>query len=212
MAKRANSYLPSKVGLTGTEKDSSSKEPLYGVWNQMLARCYNPNHNRYHRYGARGIKVVTEWHDYLTFKAWATGEGGYSNGLQIDRVNTDGDYAPENIRWTSAKNQQRNRSNNRTVSWVGETKTLADWAEDPRCSVPYKVLWDRMSRGWTFDRAMRTPLRNPSGYRQVTALGETKGLQEWVDDPRSGVTSVKTLWKRLNDGWPEEKAVLVPTR
>lgn len=212
MSKRRNSYLPTKVGLTGNESGVSSKERLYGIWNQMLARCYNPEHNRYHRYGGRGIQVCPEWHTYLTFRSWATSEGGYVDGAQIDRIHTDGDYEPGNVRWTSARIQQQNRSNNKRVSWRGETKSLAEWAEDPRCRVPYKVLWERLSRGWEFERALTSPQRSSKAYRQITALGETKGLQEWVDDPRCAVESVQTLWKRLNDGWPEEKAVLAPVR
>lgn len=210
MSKRKK-YPPTKVGLVGNEEGASSSEPLYGVWNTMLARCYNPGHNRYHRYGGRGIQVCEEWHTYLVFRAWAT-SAGYRSGLSIDREHTDGPYSPENCRWVSPKLQQQNRSNNRQVTWQGETKSLAAWADDRRCAVSYSILWDRVSRGWEFEKAMSTPQRDGKAYRLLTALGETKGLTEWTQDPRCEVRSIKTLHKRLKDGWPHEKAILTPVR
>lgn len=189
----------------------TTSEPLYAVWSTMRARCENPKHNRYHVYGGRGITVCSEWQDYLTFRRWAT-RSGYKAGLQIDRRNTDGNYEPGNCYWTSAKQQQRNRRNNRLVTAYGITKTLADWADDPRCVVPYKVLWERLQDGKEFKEALTTPMRRRGGYRLIEAFGESKSVTEWLDDPRCQPTSVAVLWKRINDGWPSEAAITRPVR
>lgn len=190
----------------------AKEEPLKALWRTMHARCANPNHNRYHRYGGRGITVCPEWADYETFRAWAT-SSGYKRGLQIDRINTDGSYNPENCRWADSKTNNRNRNNNRLVTHEGVTKTLAEWADDPRCAVTYAVLWERLDYGWTFERALTEPQRRKGGWRLITAWGETKSLSEWLKDPRCAEGLVdRTLWKRVNDGWPSERAVSQPVR
>ena len=74
------------------------------------ARCHNPKADNYPDYGGRGIKVCEEWRK----DSWAfvkdvgkPAEPSY----QLDRVNTDGDYEPENVRWASpAENSQNRRS------------------------------------------------------------------------------------------------------
>jgi hypothetical protein len=175
----------------------------------MLQRCYDAKHNRYHRYGARGITVCDEWREYPTFKSWASREG-YRKGLTIDRVNGDLGYVPENCLWVSQKDQQRNRVNNRTVKAFGETKVLAAWADDPRCEPSYKELWSRISRGMDPEEAITRPLRRKGGYSPVTTLGETMSVSEWADDPRCEVNA-KTLWARVHRGWPADKAVTAPS-
>ena len=189
----------------------NTKEPLYAVWGTMKARCENPKHNRYHIYGGRGITVCDEWHDYLTFRKWAT-KAGYRSGLQIERVNTDGNYEPSNCEWRSAKDQQRNRRNNRIITYKGVSKSLAEWADDPRCTVPYKTLWERLEDGWEFEDALTRPQRRQGGYRLISAWNEEKSVTEWLADPRCPGLKHQTLWKRINDGWPSERAISTPTR
>lgn len=86
------------------------REPrrLYRIWSGMLTRCRNPRSSSYPRYGGRGIKVCPEWLDFSAFRDWALANG-YSDNLSIDRVNNDGDYAPENCQWATAKEQANNR-------------------------------------------------------------------------------------------------------
>ena len=189
----------------------ASTEPLYAVWKTMLARCENPKHNRYHVYGGRGVRVCEAWHEYLEFRRWASGSG-YRRGLQIDRINTDGEYSSSNCRWTTSKVNNNNRRNNRMVTYKGFTKTLSEWASDSRCVVQYKVLWERLEDGWEFEKALCTPERRKGGYRLVVAFGETKSITEWMKDPRCVVAKMQTLWKRINDGWSPEKALTTRTK
>lgn len=86
---------------------------LYAVWKSMRQRCQNENHHAYKNYGGRGIKVCDEWQEYLTFKAWAI-ESGYDPDAPrgqstLDRIDNDGDYCPDNCRWTDMGVQSRNR-------------------------------------------------------------------------------------------------------
>ena len=85
-----------------------SIEKLHGVWNTMKQRCQNPKSRDFKYYGLRGISVCDAWQDYMVFRSWALASG-YKEGLTIDRVDPNGNYTPDNCRWISIQEQQRNR-------------------------------------------------------------------------------------------------------
>lgn len=93
--------------------------PLYGIWSGMVKRCENEKSKSYEWYGARGIKVCNDWRFHPEkFITWAL-ENGYSKGLEIDRIDNDGDYCPENCKFITHKencapNKRRLRKNNRS--------------------------------------------------------------------------------------------------
>ena len=75
----------------------------------MKQRCGNSNDKDYANYGGRGIRVCAEWdNSSVAFIEWALANG-YENGLSIDRINCDGNYCPENCRWATMTQQQRNK-------------------------------------------------------------------------------------------------------
>lgn len=93
---------------TLARKRRNKRQPqLVKTWYDMRRRCSSPRCNRFQHYGARGIKVCDEWHDYGKFRDWALANGfraaphGSPTGDQpsIDRINVDEDYCPENCRW-----------------------------------------------------------------------------------------------------------------
>jgi len=129
--------------------------PLYTVWKSMVDRCTNPANKKYPRYGGRGIAVCNRWHDIGNFIADMS--QGYKKGLTIDRRDNDGNYEPDNCRWATAKQQTRNYSRNVVLEHDGRSLCAVDWAIE--AGLPAKVLYDRISAGWTASRALTTPVK-----------------------------------------------------
>lgn len=127
--------------------------PLWANWKALLARCLNPNHKRYKDYGARGISVCKEWKVYETFRDWAL-ENGYRHGLIIDRIDNDGDYNPNNCRFVTYEQSNRNKRKSRLFSFFGETKTVKEWTKDSRCKQRYQNIVKRLNKGWLPEKAI----------------------------------------------------------
>lgn len=135
-----------------THGDTNTR--LYGVWSSMKARCLNSHTTHYVDYGGRGIKVCDEWKaSYESFKSWAL-ESGYEEGKSIDRIDTNGNYEPQNCRWVTSVAQANNRRSNRMFTFNGETHNLTEWAEI--VGINPKTLFNRIYSGWSFEKAITT--------------------------------------------------------
>ena len=85
------------------------------IWINMKTRCYNSNVAGYKDYGGRGIKICDEWrYSFKTFYEWAI-KNGYTDSLTIDRINVNGNYEPNNCKWSSKIEQANNK---RTTVWI----------------------------------------------------------------------------------------------
>lgn len=129
-----------------------SGHTVYRTWSQMRQRCTNRNREDFKRYGGRGIKVCDRWLKFENFKddmmpTW-------KKDLELDRIDNNGDYSPDNCRWATRKQQMNNYSRNR----VYKGKTIKQWAEE--LGINYPVLASRITRyGWSWDEALNTPVR-----------------------------------------------------
>lgn len=85
-----------------------SKTRLHNIWKGMRQRCQYEGHTKYWNYGGRGIKVCEDWQTFPAFRYWALANG-YEETLTLDRIDCDGNYAPDNCRWVSYKLQNLNR-------------------------------------------------------------------------------------------------------
>ena len=128
-------------------KHGMSHTRLSRIWRGIKSRCTNKNHHYYKNYGGRGIKICDEWeNDFSAFSEWAF-DNGYDDSLTIDRIDVNGDYTPENCRWTSNKIQCNNKRNNHIVTIEGVSHTISEWSDIS--GIGYGTIKSRVERGWT---------------------------------------------------------------
>lgn len=196
----------------GCDKGSGSQ--LYYAWFSMKGRCYDKKLPGYHRYGGRGITVCKEWlNDINKFKSWAV-ENGFLDGLELDRIDNNGNYEPLNCRWVTSKENSRNTSKNRTLTAFGETKCLSAWVEDPRCIYRVQSLGNRLRRNLKLphdERLSDEEILTSPHIEQIVAFGESKTRSEWCQDARCIVCLV-CFSNRLRMGWTPEKSLTTPSR
>lgn len=88
-------------------RNGNSRHPLYRRWGSMWSRCTNPNEESYANYGGRGIRVCAAW---VRFEQFAADVGmPPTPDHTLDRIDSDGDYAPGNVRWALWEIQTHNR-------------------------------------------------------------------------------------------------------
>ena len=160
-----------KHGYTGTR--------IYDIWRHMRNRCNNPNADNYCHYGARGIKVCDEWNNSAkAFIEWALSHD-YADNLTIDRIDVNGNYAPENCQWITLERQQqihRNRLNEYTIN--GKTQCLAAWCRDYKQD--YGTITHRLKQGMSIEEALNKETK-AKAY-SITINGITKNLKAWCKE------------------------------
>lgn len=136
-----------------------SSHPLFQTWYDMNRRCYDTNRKDFHHYGGRGIHVCEEWkapkfNGQGSFNNFlADMENSYEPGLEIDRVDVNGDYTPQNCRWASRSQQCKNRRD--TV----HASSLYDDIHN-KTGLPRSVISDRINAlGWSVEKTISTPIK-----------------------------------------------------
>ena len=129
---------------------------LYGVWNGIKQRCRNVNNKSYNNYGGRGIDIIDEWADnYEAFYNWAI-KNGYKRGMEIDRIDNNGNYCEENCRFVTKETQANNKRNVKLYTINGVTKSLPQWCRE--YGKDYFLIRQRVYKlGWTIEKALLTP-------------------------------------------------------
>ncbi len=123
-------------------KHGMTNSKIYKVYHDMKARCNNPHNQAYTNYGGRGIKVCKRWDE--NFKAFLNDMGStFRDGLTIERKDNNGPYSPENCRWATRKEQNRNKRSNHIVNSVLGEMCIADLAE--KTNIDPRILWTRLN-------------------------------------------------------------------
>lgn len=128
--------------------------PEYDIWCSMKARCTNPNQVSWGIYGGRGITFCERWVSFKNFLS-DMGRRPYS-GATIDRIDNSKGYRPDNCRWTDRTSQANNRRSNRFLTLDGKTQTISLWSKE--YLIRDGCLRARIKRGWSTDRALKTPV------------------------------------------------------
>lgn len=129
---------------------------LYSKWSCMNSRCYNEKTDAFSWYGGRGIKVCDEWRIFDNFCLWAL-SSGYSHGLEIDRIDMNGDYSPHNCQWINHQLNSQKRTNSRCgLDEANKAKILLKHLSvkdvSKELNIPYMVVW-HISKGNTWRNA-----------------------------------------------------------
>ena len=141
-----------------------TSSPTYKSWMMMRTRCNNPHYNKYSNYGGRGISVCESWEK---FEAFLDDMGERPEGMTLDRIDVDGDYTPENCRWATLSEQNRNMRHGKRLLF-GKNQTLRSaWEANAALGVSLPAVIRRVWRlGWDEELAITTPIM-PSGRPRI---------------------------------------------
>lgn len=204
-------------------KHGLCKHPIYKTWINMKSRCGNPNASKYNLYGGKGIKVCEEWENNVqAFYDWSM-SNGWEIGLTIDRKNGNMDYSPDNCQWVTYRAQNNNTSQNHLIEYNGKCMNIAQWAN--YLGISYKMLSERIRRGWSTERALTTENVKSNGFNfgefiknenikndnsnivYITANGKTMSISEWAKELNVGKS---TLFARLRAGLSDSEIINKP--
>lgn len=153
LTKSCGCFQKEKASKRATHKLAGTA--IYNTWVHIKSRCLNHCDKAYKYYGARGINIYPQWaDDFQTFYDYVSqlphfGEKGYS----LDRIDNDGSYEPNNVRWADIRTQLRNTSRNIFVEYNGISIPLIEAAE--LSGIKYHTLKRRYHRGDIGDRLFR---------------------------------------------------------
>lgn len=157
---------------------------LYAVWNGIKQRCRNTNNRSYYNYGGRGIKICDEWADnYEVFYNWAI-RSGYKTGLEIDRIDYNGDYCESNCRFVQKEIQANNKRNVVLYTINGITKSLPQWCREYHRDY-YTVRQRVYKLGWNIEDALVLP-KNTKNKNKNNNRREGGNTDENLREHRQG--------------------------
>ena len=160
------------TGATGMARRGD--RVIYDTWKSMRDRCTKPSDHAYCGYGARGITVCERWLGLDGPKNFAADMGPKPVGGQrytLDRIDNERGYSPENCRWVTHKENQRNKRTSRFLTFGGETLNVAAWAE--RFGLNRATIRSRIKDGWSVEAALVTPrTRAANVSRPPLAVGD----------------------------------------
>lgn len=139
-----------------------SQLPIYRVHKDMEARCYDCRELNFHNYGGRGIYLAEEWlgkEGRIRFCEWAL-DNGWKQGLEIDRIDNNGPYAPWNCRFVTRQKNCWNKRNNFRVEFAGDKYVVDELMQILNSTVTRNTVIERMNRGWEVEHAFTAPARS----------------------------------------------------
>jgi len=123
-------------------------QKMHNLHHSIMQRCYDKKNHKFHRYGGRGIKVCDEWQDYKTFYLWAI--RGYETGLELNRIDNNGNYEPNNCNWITHRENMNNTVRTVYYKFYDEQITVSYLAE--KIGKTYSFVKYRLKRNWTAEQ------------------------------------------------------------
>ena len=119
--------------------------PEYKSWSAMKSRCLSPSNIAYPRYGGNGITICGSWLGRNGFEQFLSDMGERPPKTSLDRIDNNSGYRPDNCRWATHKEQNRNRKSNKTVDINGESMLLVEASE--KFGINPQTIAQRIDRG-----------------------------------------------------------------
>lgn len=135
-------------GMSGTR--------FYGIWNDMMMRCYNPNKQRFACYGGRGILVSKKWRIFNNF--YVDMFPSYEKGLSLERKRVNGNYCKSNCIWIPIKDQWKNKTTTVKLTIDGKSLTIPEWSIIS--GIKKCTIYERKSKGWDHRKCVFHPSRS----------------------------------------------------
>jgi hypothetical protein len=159
-AKDLRGGYTSSCGCRKSERISASKTThglsktrAFKAYGHMIERCTNPDNIGWRNYGGRGITICDRW--LIGVENFVEDMGEPEKGMSLDRIDNDLGYSPENCKWASRTEQNRNKRTNRLITFQGETRILAEWSEIT--GLLPEAIAQRLDRGWPLELALTAP-------------------------------------------------------
>lgn len=109
--------------------DGRKKNPLYPIWRGIVQRCIDTKNKSYKDYGGRGISISKEWlSDFNSFRKWCL-SNGWDKDLEIDRIDNNAGYCPENCRFVKRIDNARNKRSNIKIYYKNKEVCLKELSE-----------------------------------------------------------------------------------
>lgn len=173
------------------KENAQSRHPLKHIYYSMKSRCYNPSSKDYKWYGAKGITVCKSWLDNF-WNFVDDMEPDYKKGLEIERLDVEGNYTPSNCTWITRQSQLQNTTRSRILYGFGIKLTVTEWGEF--LGFNGKLLDDRINH-CKHEEDLEKILNNTFKDKQYTLLykgqlctaTEIFRLEGFTDGQRNGL-------------------------
>jgi hypothetical protein len=138
-----------------TIRKSPARKLAYNIWRGMHQRCSNREHPAWPYYGDRGITVCERWAQFEHFYA---DMGDAPPGLMLERIDNSIGYSPENCRWASRTEQNRNRRpygsvmRSKWLTFEGQSMPIKGW--ESKLGVGHGTIYSRLKKGWPLSKAL----------------------------------------------------------
>ena len=169
----------------GSTTHGMSKTKFYNTWLGMKSRCYNEKEISYPNYGGRGIAICEKWMIFENFKddmheAFLEHVELYGEkNTSIERVNNNGNYEPDNCKWATTQEQNRNTRQVKLYLYKNQMLNLMEISEIE--GINYRTLRARIFQyGWTLEESLKKSKNKwaRKGHELFEHKGEMKTLSE----------------------------------
>ena len=147
-SKSCGCFRDAKITTHGMSKSSE-----YGIWKAMSARCEKPSDVGFKNYGARGIIVSPEFHDFACFYEHVGNRPSMAHSL--NRIDNNRAYERGNLQWATHTQQMRNTRANHLIEYNGRSQSVVEWAEEIGLNIA--TFHQRLRLKWDIERILTTP-------------------------------------------------------